>query len=503
MLSALVAVLGLVATLLFWWLRRAFTFWNDKGITHLTFRQYMRFLYDLYTKPVNKVIIQAYNQYGRVYGSYQGLAPTLVVGDPDILREVMVTKFKNFSDRSLSQSLGTEVWKKSIMNLSGEEWKKARTIFTPALTATRLKTILVKVKTVAGKMTSRVKEAAAKDELVNFSGLATNTALDITAALNYSIDIDSENDTRHPIIKSLESIYMNTGGWRVVMLFLMPTLCKIVKPDYPPKSSTDLFKAFVSLLMEERKSKNQEQDDFLQIFMNADYNWEDNEQKKPENAQVRKMTLDEITAQLLVFFVAGVETVSTALSTTAYHLALNPECQDRVIAEVDKASSEGEITYDSLQEMPYLEACFKEAMRLCTPDSIIMRLCTEETTVAGIQFKPGMSVDIPLAGIHHDPENFPEPEKFNPERFMPENKDSIKPFTYMPFGAGPRNCVGMRLGMVQAKTTLACLLQHVRLETGPETMIPLKLKPGQILPFFDGPLFLRPVPRQNSSSSVS
>ncbi|KAH7985626.1 hypothetical protein HPB51_026790 [Rhipicephalus microplus] len=81
---------------------------------------------------------------------------------------------------------------------------------------------------------------------------------------------------------------------------------------------------------------------------------------------------------------------------------------------------------------------------------------------------------------------------------MPENKDSIKPFTYMPFGAGPRNCVGMRLGMVQAKTTLACLLQHVRLETCPETMIPLKLKPGQILPFFDGPLLLRAVPRQRS-----
>lgn len=495
MLSAFVAVLALAATVVFWWLRRRFTFWSDKGITHLTFRQYMHFLYDLYTKPVNNVIIDAYNKHGRVYGSYQGLTPTLVVGDPEILREVMVTKFKNFSDRSLSQSLGTEVWKKSIMNLSGEEWKKARTIFTPALTATRLKTILIKVKTVAGKMTSRVKEAAAKDELVNFSGLATSSALDITAALNYSIDIDSENDRNHPILKSLEDIYISAGGWRVVMLFLMPTLSKIVRPDYPPKASTDLFKAFVSLLIEERKSKNQEQDDFLQIFMSADYNWEDNAEKKLENAEVRKMTLEEITAQLLVFFVAGVETVSTALSTTTYFLALNPECQDRAIAEVDKAASEGEITYDSLQEMPYLEACFKEAMRLCTPDSIIMRLCTEETTVAGIHFKPGMCVDIPLAGIHHDPEYFPEPEKFNPERFMPENKDAVKPFTYMPFGAGPRNCVGMRLGLVQAKTTLACLLQHVRFETCPETMIPLKLKPGQLLPFFNGPLLLRAVPR--------
>lgn len=287
-----------------------------------------------------------------------------------------------------------------------------------------------------------------------------------------------------------------------MMLFLMPTLCKIVQPGYPPKSSTDLFQAFLSVLIEERKSRNQE-NDFLEVFMNADYNWEDNENKKPESGPQNRMTLDEITAQMLTFFVAGVESVSTVLSTTTYYLALNPECQDRVIAEVDKATSKGEITYDSLQEMPYLEACFKEAMRLCTPESVITRLCTEETTVAGIPFKPGMGVDIALAGIHHDPENFPEPEKFNPDRFTPENKDSIKPFTYLPFGAGPRNCVGMRLALVQAKTTLACMLQHVRFETCPETMIPLKLKAGQIVPFFDGPLLLRAVPRQHQSSSVS
>ncbi|KAH6933708.1 hypothetical protein HPB50_017674 [Hyalomma asiaticum] len=97
-------------------------------------------------------------------------------------------------------------------------------------------------------------------------------------------------------------------------------------------------------------------------------------------------------------------------------------------------------------------------------------MCTEETTVAGVRFKPGMCVDIPLAGIHHDAEYFPEPEKFNPERFLPENKDNVRPFTYMPFGVGPRNCVAMRLGILQAKASLACLFRKVKLETCPETM---------------------------------
>lgn len=463
MLSTFVALLAILCTLLFWWVRRIFTFWNGKGIAHLTFLQYMHFVYDIYTKPLNEVLRRAYTRYGRVYGSYQGTVPTLVVGDADILREILVTKFKNFSDRS----------------------------------------ILAKMIPIAGRMTSRVVDAATKKKPVDFFELASNTSLDITAALNYSVDMDSENDRNHPLMKCLEAIFIGPSGWRVVMLFLMPTVYKTLQPDYPPKSSTDVFKAFVSHLIEERKSKNKEEDDFLQVFMNADYNWEYDAEKKLDRSEIKKMSLDEITAQGIVFFVAGVESVSTTFTVTAYYLALNPDCQDRVIAEVDKALAKGELTYDSLQEMQYLDACIKEAMRICTPDSISMRVCTEETTVAGIHFKPGMCVDIPLAGIHHDPEYFPEPERFNPDRFMPENKDAVRPFTYMPFGAGPRNCVGMRLGLLQAKTTLACLLQHVRFETCSETMIPLKFQPGQLLPNFDGPLLLQVVPRQSSGNNFS
>lgn len=118
--------------------------------------------------------------------------------------------------------------------------------------------------------------------------------------------------------------------------------------------------------------------------------------------------------------------------------------------------------------------------------------------MAGIHFKPGMCVDIPLAAIHRDPEYFPEPDKFNPERFLPANKESIRPFTYIPFGAGPRTCVGKRLGVVQVKTTLACLLSRVRLEPCSETMPTLKYKPCQLLPVIDGPVILRAVPRDST-----
>ncbi|XP_077533798.1 cytochrome P450 3A41-like isoform X2 [Haemaphysalis longicornis] len=414
-----------------------------------------------------------------------------------MLREILVSQFKNFSDRSESQRIGSDLWKKSILNLSGDEWKKARSAFVPSLNPAKLKKITLKVRATVENAISKVMESAARDEPVNITELAEHTALCSTAALTYSVDLENA-DKDHPLLKSLDAVSMNMGGWKLIMLFLMPKIYKILQPEYPQESGTNLFKAFVSHLIEERKSKRKEED-FLQVFMDAEYALQIGTDGKSDNSEKRKMTLDEITAQGLSFFVAGVEGVATPVTHTAYFLAMHPEAQDRVIAEVGKATSEDGLTYDALQEMPFLDACIKEAMRLTTPDSVLLRLCTEETTISGIHFKPGMCVDIPIAAMHRDPEFFPEPEKFNPERFLPENKDSVKPFTYIPFGAGPRNCVGMRLGLLQVKTTLAGFLSRVRLEPCPETMVSLKYKPCQIIPVIDGPVILRAVPLDSTS----
>lgn len=497
MLEVVFTAFALVVSLFIWWVRKTFTFWKDKGIVHLGFWEYMRFSYEIYTKPLNEVVLRYYAKYGRVFGSYQGTVPTLVVGDPEILREVLVSQFKNFADRSESQRVGSDLWRKSLLNLSGDEWKKARSIFVPALNPAKLRKIALKIKATVESATSKVVEAAAQDKPVNISELAEHSALCSTAALNYSVDLEHA-DKDHPLRKCLRAISMNFGGWKLVMLFMMPKIYKLLQPDYPQEAGTNLFKAFVSHLVEERKSKKKEEEDFLQVFMEAEYDWQNATDEKTNNAEKRKMSMDEITAQGIIFFVAGVESVAMALTHTAYFLAIHPEFQDKVIAEVDKAISEGGLSYDSLQEMPYLDASIKEAMRMTTPDNLGMRLCTEETTVAGIHFKPGMCVDIPLAAIHRDPEYFPEPEKFNPERFLPENKDKVRPFTYIPFGAGPRNCVGMRLGLLQVKTTLASMLSRVRFEPCSETMVPLKYKPCQLLPVIDGPVILRAVPRNST-----
>lgn len=154
---------------------------------------------------------------------------------------------------------------------------------------------------------------------------------------------------------------------------------------------------------------------------------------------------DEITAQCFIFFFAGFETVSTAMTFLAYELVRNPDIQVKLQAEIDEVNKNlnGEdLTYDHLQKMKYMDQVISESLRMHPPAPIMDRVCTKPFTLdldgKKIDFEPGRSFYIPIYAIHHDPKYYEDPEKFDPERFSAENKHKISQDCYMPFGVGPR-----------------------------------------------------------------
>lgn len=155
------------------------------------------------------------------------------------------------------------------------------------------------------------------------------------------------------------------------------------------------------------------------------------------NSSNKKLNEDEIIAQAVTFLMAGYETTATALTYATYELALNPEVQDKLCDEI-KASinSNGRIDYDVLCRLPYLDAVISEALRHHAPAVKITRMASQEYKVGstGITVYPGQQVDIPIYAIHHDEKYYPNPFKFDPERFMPHNKHNLVPYTYLPFG---------------------------------------------------------------------
>ncbi|UYV83496.1 Cyp6a9 [Cordylochernes scorpioides] len=182
-------------------------------------------------------------------------------------------------------------------------------------------------------------------------------------------------------------------------------------------------------------------------------------------------------AQCVTFFTVGFDTTASTITCALHLLARHPECQDKLFQEIQEAlkNTGGEITYDMFKSMPYLEAVICESLRMYPALPLISREVAEDFRFGdtGLQLKKGMEVNIPLIGIHYDSEYYPEPYKFKPERFLPENKDSITPFTYMPFGLGPRSCVALRFAQMEAKAAIVNLLREFRFTKSTRTTVSL------------------------------
>lgn len=202
----------------------------------------------------------------------------------------------------------------------------------------------------------------------------------------------------------------------------------------------------------------------------------------PKLQDVKNLTEEEALAQCVLFFLAGQDTASTTASFASYLLAINPHTQEKLQAEVDDCFRKhgSSPSYDVVSKLPYLECVVNETLRIMTPGSRVDRVFHEDYMLGetGIKISKDCVVLIPIYSLHHDPEFFPEPDVFNPDRFSEENIDSIRPYTFLPFGAGPRNCIGSRFAQQLVKTCLLHAVHSVQFVKCAKTKVPLKYRPG-------------------------
>lgn len=195
---------------------------------------------------------------------------------------------------------------------------------------------------------------------------------------------------------------------------------------------------------------------------------------------------DDLTAQCFLFFLAGFETSAVLSSFTAHEICANPEVQSKLIDEIDgvvNSLNGKKLTYEVIQKMKYLDMVVSESLRMWPPAIAFDRLCSKEYTFQdfdgkNITIRKGEYVWFPTIGIHRDERYYPNPTRFDPERFNDVNKANINLQAYLPFGSGQRNCIGSRFALMETKALIFYLLKSFTLEVSEKTQIPLRLSTG-------------------------
>lgn len=216
------------------------------------------------------------------------------------------------------------------------------------------------------------------------------------------------------------------------------------------------------------QDKQKHRVDLLQLMINS--------QNSKETDSHKALSDLELVAQSVIFIFAGYETTSSALTFFMYLMAIHPDAQQKLQEEIEAMfPNKATPTYDALAQMEYLDMTVNESLRLYPIASRLERVCKKDVEVNGVFIPKGTVVMVPSYVLHLDPTYWSEPEEFRPERFSKKNQDSINPYTYMPFGSGPRNCIGMRFALINMKLAIVRVLQNFSFKPCKETQIPLKI----------------------------
>ncbi len=172
------------------------------------------------------------------------------------------------------------------------------------------------------------------------------------------------------------------------------------------------------------------------------------------------LPLRRVRDEAATFLLAGHETTANALSWMWYLLALNPDARARMLAEVDDVLGDGRPAFADVARLSWTTACFQEAMRMFSPAWVVPRKCVQDDVIDGHRIPKAATVLIPIDSLHHDPRFWPDPEAFDPSRFMPENIRSHHRSAYLPFGGGRRICIGSSFALIEATLITAMMSRH-------------------------------------------
>nr|ASX93988.1 cytochrome P450 CYP324C1 [Zygaena filipendulae] len=421
--------------------------------------------------------------------------PGLLVHSPDLARRILVTDFHCFCDRHISADHDS-VGSKSLLLANNPFWSSVRRQLSSTFSAAKMKyyqdIITLKSKEVVKRFEHERKKEKAIDIRLAFSDFSTDA---ISAAL-LGVGSESLLGGASPLRFVTREFNRSTlyRGVSWTSIFFAPDIARIFRfKFFPSEALTPLRKLLLvagSLRGGGVGSGVQVARDLLDSLIKL----------KQENNDKQDVSSDTSLAQAAILLQGGYETTALTLTFATYELAHHPDVQEKLYEELSEARKnvdEKEFYTTVLRNLTYLNCCIKETLRKYSTMGWLDRVARREYRVdERVTLAPGAPVYVNAAGMHWDPRYFPRPELFLPERFEPPH--APQPFTYLPFGEGPRQCIGKRFGQQALRSVLATLVLAARLLPVPGAPPPgsFRYEPAGVLLAPDQVLLVQVEPRR-------
>ncbi|KAM8771556.1 cytochrome P450 3A40-like [Acanthopagrus schlegelii] len=439
-----------------------------------------------------------FKKYGPTWGIFDGRQSVLCITDPAMIKTVLIKECYSLFTNRRNFRLNGPLYD-AVTIAEDDQWRRIRSVLSPSFTSGRLKEMFGIMKRHSATLLTSMKKKADKDEPLELKEFFGPYSMDIVTSTSFSVDIDSLNNPSDPFVTNIKKMlkfdFFNPLILIISFFPFMGPVFEKMEFSFFPKSVTDFFYTALQKIKSNREtSKQKGRVDFLQLMIDSQNN------KDPSGVEQDKGLSDhEILSQAMIFLFAGYETTSSSLCFVAYNLALNPHIMRRLQEEIDATFPEkAPIEYQALMQMEYLDCVINESLRLYPILPRLERVAKATVEINGLVVPKGMVVMVPTWPLHRNPDLWPDPEAFKPERFSKENKETFDPYTYMPFGAGPRNCIGMRFALVMKKLALVEILQKYSFARCKETEVPLEMDiQGLVMP--KRPIKLKLVPRTEPS----
>ncbi|XP_054157513.1 cytochrome P450 3A4-like [Oppia nitens] len=433
---------------------------------------------------VHQSDVKKSEEFGHIYGYYEFFRRGIVINDPDMIREVFVKHFDKFSDHR-ELYFGEDAINENLFNLPGDDrWKRIRNLISPAFTSAKLKGLMAPIDEISDQLVHNLRKLVDEHNgsvELDIRGPIAAYLSDLTNSFAFSIKTDALKDPNQPIVKFGRKIFAVEFKFSLVLAVFLPKLAKFLRAEPFPVDAINYFKQLTLELIKERRNEGSgyKRNDFLQIMIDANNEEEVNEQsseslekeiyesddtyRQDVKPSVTNHTLStvEMTAQCILFFVAGFDTTGSTLSHCLYYLAKYPDIQQKLYEEIDSIDDYG---VDSLASLKYLNAVINETLRFAPPILRVERVANETVIIKNIEIPTGTVVTVTPYSYHRDEHYWDEPNKFKPDRFIGHKHN---PYLLMPFGSGPRLCLGMRFALIEIRCCVAKVVKHFKLKITP------------------------------------